>query len=256
MILDDIVADKREELAELKRLVPLVELKAESRDKEPTRDFKGALTKDGVRIITEVKKASPSKGLIRADFDPVAIASIYEEYGAAAISVLTEKKYFQGDLKYLTDVKDAVSIPVLRKDFIFDPYQLFEARVAGADAILLIAAVLGRSELTDLLGQAGELGLSVLVESHSSDELQKTVGAGAEIVGINNRDLNTFKTDIATTEELVKEIPDGKVIVSESGINTAEDIRRLTDSGADAFLIGEALMREADIGKKLAGLLA
>lgn len=223
-----------------------------------TKGFKAALIPSAAgrtRIIAEVKKASPSKGVIRVDFEPVKIARIYQEKGAAAISVLTEERYFQGSLDYLAAIRGEVAIPLLRKDFIVDPFQVYEARVAGADAILLIAACLDRAQMEDLAGLAAELGLDVLTEVHNHRELEKTLLVGAEIIGINNRDLHSFKTDIATTEKLLREIPSGKVVVSESGINTRADIDRLQAVGVHAFLIGEAMMREADIGAKLQSLL-
>ncbi len=252
VILDRIVADKIEELEGTKARLPLGELKAMLKDTRPVRHFRDALVKPGrVSIIAEVKKASPSKGLIRADFDPVTIARTYENYGASAISVLTEKSYFQGSLGYLADISRSVSRPVLRKDFIVDEYQVYEARANGADAVLLIACILDKDRLAGLLALAGGLGLQVLTEVHDSDDLGKALDVPAEIVGINNRDLRTFKVDIQTTGRLIRDIPQGKVVVSESGISTVEDMRYLKEVGAHAALIGEALMREEDYGRKL-----
>jgi indole-3-glycerol phosphate synthase len=251
MILDEIMASKRAELEGVKERVPLETLVEKLSGLDETRDFAAALKADGVRIIAEVKKASPSKGVIREDFDPVAIAKAYDANGAAAISVLTEMEYFMGSLDYMNLVKASVKIPVLRKDFIFDYYQLVEARVNGADAVLLIAAVLEAETLISLIEKSKELGLAQLVEVHSDLELEKAKSSGAEIIGINNRNLKTFKTDIETTKRLMEKVPDSAITVSESGINTGEDIRGLTEAGVDAFLIGEALMRDPDVGAKL-----
>ncbi len=256
MILDEILEAKREELLRTKRRVSLGDMKKRALDTEEPRSFKSAITADGINIIAEVKKASPSKGVIREDFDPLGIAVAYEENGAAAISVLTEKNYFMGELAFLTMIKREVTVPVLRKDFLFDEYQLHEARAAGADAVLLIAASLEESKLSDLMAIATELSLAALVEVHTEDELSVALGAGADIIGINNRNLKTFVTDIATTIKLSHMIPKGKTIVSESGINTREDIDALAGSGASAFLIGESLVREHHPGVKLKELLA
>lgn len=255
MILDEIVSSKREELEGARSKLAEAELRAMAGDRPSTRGFEEALRADGVRVIAEVKKASPSKGVIRADFDPVRIAHAYEDGGGAAISVLTEERYFQGSLDYLRSIGEEVELPLLRKDFLFDPYQLFEARVAGADAVLLIAAILEASQMADLIGLSTDLELDVLVEVHTLDELQKSLSAGAVIIGVNNRDLKTFKTDIKTTFSLVEHIPETCLKVSESGINTVDDIERLSSVGVDAFLIGEALMREDDPGKKLKELI-
>ncbi len=256
MILDEIVAYKKEELAGTKRRAPLSEVKQRVADTGPTRGFGKALASgSSIRLIAEVKKASPSKGVIRQDFDPAGIARIYEEAGATCLSVLTEKKFFQGDLAYLGDIRNAVRLPLLRKDFIIDEYQIFEARAAGADAILLIAACLDRQQTEDYLGTAEELGLDVLVESHTAKELDRSLLAGARIVGINNRDLSSFTVSLQRTFDLVKDIPDDRVVVSESGIMTREDVVSLGQAGVDAILVGESLMREKDIGKKVKELL-
>ena len=256
MILDDIIANKREELAEAKRSVALSDIKARIHDAGPTRGFGRALAKGtDIRLIAEVKKASPSKGVIREDFDPVAIAAQYEESGAACISVLTEKKYFQGSLDYLGQIRKSVGLPLLRKDFIIDEYQIHEARVCGADAVLLIAACLDKSQLQDYLGIAAQAGLDVLVEAHTYKELDKSLSAGALLVGINNRDLATFTVNLQTTLDLMKDIPAGRTIVSESGIKTREDVVRLQQAGVNAILVGESLMREKDISKKVKELL-
>ena len=256
MILDEIVAHKKEELAGTKRRTPLADVKAMAADAGPARGFGRILAAEGgIRLIAEVKKASPSKGVIRQDFDPVAIAKAYEASGASCLSVLTEKKYFQGDLAYLGSIRQTVQLPLLRKDFIVDPYQVVEARAAGADAILLIAACLERRQIEDLLGVAADLGLDVLVESHSARELDRTLLAGATIVGINNRDLMSFTVSLDTTFGLLQDIPDDRTVVSESGIGTRDDVVRLEAAGVDAVLVGESLMREQDIGKKVKELL-
>jgi indole-3-glycerol phosphate synthase len=256
MILDEIVAYKKEELAETKRGASLADQKKRAADAGPLRGFGAALTATGgIKLIAEVKKASPSKGVIREDFDPVGIAATYQEAGATCLSVLTEKKYFQGSLESLGAIRRAVGLPLLRKDFIVDEYQVFEARAAGADAILLIAACLDRRQLEDYLGIAGNLGLDVLVESHTVKELDKTLHAGARIVGINNRDLTRFTVSLQTTFDLLRDIPDDRVVVSESGIQSRDDVVRLEKAGVDAVLVGESLMREKDMGRKVKELL-
>ncbi len=256
MILDEIVAHKKEELATVKRGVPLADVKRQAADRGPTRGFAQALASgDAIRLIAEVKKASPSKGVIRQDFDPVGIARTYEASGATCLSVLTEKRYFQGDLAYLADIRQSVALPLLRKDFIVDEYQIFEARAAGADAVLLIAACLERRQLEDYLGTAESLGLDVLVESHTAKELDRSLLAGARVVGINNRDLTRFTVSLLTTFDLLKDIPEDRIVVSESGIATRDDVMRLEQAGVDAILVGESLMREKDIGRKVKDLL-
>jgi indole-3-glycerol phosphate synthase len=256
MILDEIVAQKKEELAGTKRQMPFAEIRSRAAEAGPSRGFGKVLASGGdIRIIAEVKKASPSRGIIRHDFDPVTIAEIYEQSGAHCISVLTERTFFQGSLEYLGAIRKAVALPLLRKDFVIDPYQIFEARAAGADAVLLIAACLERRQMEDYLGTAGELGLDVLVESHTYQELDLSLLAGATILGINNRDLKSFTVSLATTFELLKDIPDDRIVVSESGISTRDDVIRLQQAGVDAVLVGESLMREQDIGKKVKELL-
>ncbi len=256
MILDEIIAYKREEFAVTKRLIPPADVKVRAQDAGPTRGFGKALWGGGdIKLIAEVKKASPSKGVIRENFDPVAIAKTYEQAGATCISVLTESRFFQGKLEYLGDIRKAVKIPLLRKDFIIDEYQLFEARAAGADAVLLISACLEKKQLEDYLGIAKLLGLDALVESHTYKELDKALLAGAMIVGINNRDLTTFTVDLRTTLDLLQDIPDECTVVSESGIAARGDVVALQKAGADAILVGEGLMREQDIGGKVRELL-
>lgn len=256
MILDDIIAYKRQEVSWSRERMPLADVIAMARDMEPVRGFGRALSAGGgIRLIAEVKKASPSKGVIREDFDPLEIARIYEDSGAACISVLTDRRFFQGSLDYISLIRPAVAIPLLRKDFIIDAYQIFEARARGADAVLLIAACLEKSQLEDYMGIAGELALDVLVEAHTYKELDRALLAGAEIIGINNRDLSTFTVDIGTTLSLINDIPDDRIVVSESGIRSRDDVLRLQQAGVDAILVGESLMRERDIGKKVRELL-
>lgn len=260
-ILKKIVTHKWEELAAVKAAMPLADLQARCADRDdPPRGFEAALRKagrlGGTAVIAEVKKGSPSKGLIRPDFDPEAIAAVYEDNGAACLSVLTEKRYFLGDLSYLALIRERVGLPLLRKDFIFDPYQVYEARYAGADAILLIAAMLDLNELRNLSALAGELCLDVLLEVHDRDELETALRTDCTLIGINNRDLRTFVCDLATTEHLAPLVPPERLIVAESGIHGRGDIVRLQQAGAGAFLIGESLMREPDVGAKLQKLLA
>jgi indole-3-glycerol phosphate synthase len=258
MILDAIVAHKKEELFLSICDRPLSVLTELMKAQPDPCSFAEALTRDRgqkAAIIAEVKKASPSKGVIREQFDPVAIALDYAEHGAAAISVLTETRFFQGSPEYLSAIKKQVAIPVLRKDFLFDVYQIYEARALGADALLLIAAILEKNKLRDLLHLTRELGMEALVEVHTREELDRVIEAGARIVGINNRNLSTFQTDIATTVELIREIPDDRIVVSESGIASRDDILMLIRSGVDAFLIGESLMRHESPGAMLAEFL-
>jgi indole-3-glycerol phosphate synthase len=251
-ILDTIIATKHREVETAKSKLSEAELERRAAGKPPTRDFAGAIAKRGqVGVIAEVKKASPSAGLIRPDFDPVAIARTYEQHGAAAISVLTDRDFFQGELEYLTAVRSRVSCPVLRKDFILDHYQLLEARVAGADAVLLIAECLPGGLLKSLHEQATDLGLQTLMEFHDAEELPRVLETGCRVIGINNRDLRSFKTRLGLTLELLPKIPEDRVVVSESGIGTHEDLIVLGKAGAKAVLVGESLMRSADIGEAL-----
>jgi indole-3-glycerol phosphate synthase len=255
MIIDDIVRDKRADLRRAKAAVPLADLQQRALFRMPRRPLRVALEARHRAIIAEVKKASPSKGVIRADFDPLWIASRYAESGAAAISVLTEERYFQGSLEYLAAIRQRVSVPLLRKDFLFDPYQLYEARAFGADAVLLIVAILSDTLLQELLWLAEELNLSPLVEVHDRADLERAVRGGARLLGINNRDLRTFHTTLATTEELLPSVPPDALVVAESGIETTADIERLERLGVGAFLIGEAFMRAADPGARLGDFL-
>lgn len=251
-ILARILEWKRQEVVMSRRQVPLDDLQRQVRDLPPTRSFWQALQPQGsTRIIAEIKKASPSAGLIREDFDPVAIAMTYARHGAAAISVLTDNKFFQGELAFLHQVRPHVDVPLLRKDFVVDPYQLYEARVHGADAALLIAAALDVPVLTELTALSFELGLEPLVEVHTAAELEKALECSCRLIGINNRDLHTFHTDVATTLNLLPQVPEGYLVVSESGLRDRETIANLEAHGAGAFLIGESLMREPGFGPKL-----
>jgi indole-3-glycerol phosphate synthase len=258
MILDEIIRYKKWQVANEKEVRPLKVLLDCVEQMGPTRGFGQALAgEDGaVKIIAEVKKASPSKGVLRADFDPVDIAKTYEECGACAVSVLTDRRFFMGSFRYLEEIRRAVSLPLLCKDFVVDPYQVLKARVSGADAVLLIAAVLEGAYLKELLDVAREFSLDALVEVHEMGELLGALDAGAHVVGINNRNLKTFKTDLRVTMDLVEHIPEGRVIVSESGINSREDIERLKKRGVHAFLVGEALMKAERVGSKLRELTA
>ncbi|QEL20305.1 indole-3-glycerol phosphate synthase TrpC [Limnoglobus roseus] len=254
-ILDRIVETKWQEIAAAKALLPAADLESRIADLPPTRDFVAALSRPGeVRIIAEVKKASPSAGVIRADFDPVRIATTYAEHGAACLSVLTDEQYFQGHLDYLAAIRRAVNVPLLRKEFILDRYQLLEARAAGADAVLLIAEILPGTRLGELHFEARELGLHVLVELHDAEELPRVLDSGAVLVGINNRDLRTFTTRLDHTLDLMPRIPPAVTVVSESGIKTRADLDRLAAAGVRAVLVGESLMRSPDIGAALDAL--
>jgi indole-3-glycerol phosphate synthase len=251
-ILRRILAHKREELAARRYEVPLVQARANASGAPDPRDFPTALRGEEVAIIAEIKRASPSEGAIReGQFDPAAIARQYEDAGAAALSVLTDEEFFAGRLEYMTAAREACSLPVLRKDFIIDDYQLYEARAAGADAVLLIVAALRPAQLRDLLALTRSLGMSALVESHDEAELEIALESGAEVLGVNNRDLHTFEVDLGATERLAEMIPDDRILVAESGVHTREDIEHLAAAGADAVLVGTALMRAEDPGEAL-----
>jgi indole-3-glycerol phosphate synthase len=241
--LEEILLAKRDEIEQLKPR--LAELDRQAKERTDFRDFRAALESSGEKlsVVAEIKKASPSAGVIAESFDSVEIAKNYERAGANAISVLTDKKFFQGKLEYLAAVRGAVSLPLLRKDFIWDRAQIAESAASGADAILLIVAAVTQDQLVRLIKNAKEYQLTALVEVHSVDELQRAREAGAEIVGINNRDLTTFDVDLAVTEKICREVPDEIVLVSESGIKTADDVARVKACGVDAILVGEALMR-------------
>src|SRR5436190_18179353 len=260
-VLDEILESKREEVARRKQTTPVERLKETIDTLGRPRNFFQAVTKEGkkkVNLIAEVKKASPSAGIIRADFDPVKIAQAYADGGADALSVLTDEKYFQGKLEYIHQIRDAVKLPVLRKDFIIDPYQVYEARAAGADAILLIAEALQVNELIDLQILATELNMTCLIEVHDMDNLIRVrdhvIGfphRSYSLLGINNRDLRTFKTDLGTTLRMAELVEDRNVLVSESGINNYADVKKLSEAGVRAVLVGESLMRSDDIGAKV-----
>ncbi|MEK6582971.1 MAG: indole-3-glycerol phosphate synthase TrpC [Nitrospirota bacterium] len=252
-ILDEIVAKKKERLSLAKNRAPLSALKPRISDIEKPRDFKAALKRkpsERIKLIAEIKKASPSKGIIRENFNPVEIASIYEKQ-ASVISILTEEDFFQGNLEFISKVKKVTTIPLLRKDFIFDEYQIYESRANEADAILLIASILDKNQAGEYLHLAIELGLSVLFEVHDMKELDMALSIDADIIGINNRNLKTMKIDMNNTFEIKKEIPSEKIVVSESGIKTRDDILRLEAAGIDAVLIGTSFMKAKDIGKKI-----
>src|SRR5215471_2337187 len=256
MILDDIVAYKREELAVQKQQVSVAQLQRLPLFAVSPPPFLFSIrSKKGRSIIAEVKKASPSKGVIRADFEPLQLAQTYEANGAAAISVLTEKKFFQGSLTYLQHIRENVTLPLLRKDFLFDPYQVYEARAFGASAILLIVAILSDEQLTELSTLAHALGLDCLIEVHNEAELQRALACGVQLLGINNRDLRTFHTTIKTSERLLRLVPPEVTVVSESGLSRGEQLSRLEAHGARAFLIGETFMAAPDPGVPLRALL-
>ena len=253
--LADIVEHVRAVVEQRQKQTPLASLHDRPLYHQPTRGFARGLSGEARRIIGEVKRSSPSKGLIRADFSPVIIARDYADHGASAISVLTEEHFFHGSLTYLEQIKAAVPVPLLRKDFIIDRYQVTEARSYGADAILLIAALLDPALLRELRETAAALSLDTLIEVHNEEELGRALEAGAEIIGINNRDLKTFEVSLATTEKLAPRVPAGTLTICESGIDGAEQIRQVERWGIHTFLIGESLMRAASPGEKLQELL-
>jgi indole-3-glycerol phosphate synthase len=257
-ILDKIIRQKKEELKNTKSAAPLSDLKARAKDMESVKSFKSAIkrTQDHpVNLIAELKKASPSKGLIRENFDLPEIMSVYNKKRVAAISVLTEKNFFSGSLSFLNEARQRTEKPLLRKDFIFDDYQIYETRVNRADALLLIAAALEKSQLGDLYGLARELSLDCLVEVHNMKELDMALNCGAEIIGINNRDLTTLDISLNISFNLLKDIPDNIIVVSESGINTRADVESIESTRADAVLVGTAIMEAEDIGAKIDELM-
>ncbi len=256
-ILEKIIEERKKSIEESKKKISFSDLELLLNGLNNTLGFKAALEANSSKnkIIAEVKKASPSKGVIKENFNPLEVAKIYEAAGAAAISVLTEEKFFLGHLDYLKEIRKNVSIPLLRKDFIVDSYQVLEARVSGADAILLIAVCLDISQINELYAQAKELNLDVLLEVHSKEELAIATKSDCKLIGINNRNLHTFKTDLAMTKELCALLDNSYTVVSESGINTKSDIEKLKSYGADAFLIGESIIKEENIGEKLGALL-
>jgi indole-3-glycerol phosphate synthase len=255
-ILDEIVATKRQEIERAKAAVPEAVLREKAADAPPVRDFFAALAGPGpIRLIAEVKKASPSKGVIRADFHPAQIARTYQRHGASCISVLTDETYFQGSLDYLRRIRAEVALPVLRKDFIIDTYQVVEARAAGADAVLLIAECLDDEALKRLHDAVVELGMTPLVELYEPANLTRVLAAGARLLGVNNRDLRTFQVDLEHTLRMRREIPSDRLLVGESGIRTRADVRRLEAAGVNAMLVGETLMAADDIGAAVDELL-
>ena len=255
MILDEIVAHKKEEVAAAKQAVPLGEIQERAQSAPPARDLRAALRLDGISLIAEVKRASPSRGDILPDVDAVELAALYEQAGARAISVLTDAKYFKGCLADLTAVRQNVAIPVLRKEFIVDAYQIYEARAGHADAILLIVRCLSDEQLVEYIRVAQTLGMHALVETHNEEEVKRAVEARAHIIGINNRDLDTLEIDVSHTFELKRKVPGGHVLVSESGIHERRQVKALEDGGVDAILVGESLMTSNDIRAKIDELL-
>ncbi len=263
-ILDEILQRTRADVLDRRARVPLTDLKRRCRDCPPPRDMRGALRRaaggDGrragpIRVVAEVKKASPSRGLIRPDFSPGDLARSYADAGAHALSVVTDAPFFHGSLAHLGAVRQAVDLPILRKDFHVDPYQLWEARAAGADAVLLIAAALAPAELMELADLAGELDLAVLAEVHTREELERVLESGARLVGINNRDLQTFRVSLQTTFDLLPHVPPEVILLSESGISRPEEVARLASAGVDGILVGEGLLRHPDVGQALQRLV-
>lgn len=259
-ILDEITCRKRDKVAQEKATVSLESVKAAVASAPPPRDFAAVLRAPGVSLIAEVKRASPSKGLLCPDLDAVALAREYETGGAAAVSVLTDEYYFRGSLNDLRAVREGINLPVLRKDFVLDPYQVYQARGAGADAVLVIVAALNDEDLQVLLRLVESLGMAALVEIHNEAELERALGVdpvhGRRIIGINNRDLRTFEVDLGTTERLCSLVPPEVILVSESGIHSRADVARLATAGIDAMLVGEGLVRAQDVGAKVRELIA
>jgi len=254
-ILDDIVAWKQNEIAHRMRCKPLREVQAEAEQMPPPRDFEAALRAPGISLIAEIKRASPSKGAIRLDLNPADLARIYADNGAAAISVLTDSKYFGGSLDDLRAVRQTVDLPLLRKDFVLDPYQVYEARAAGADAVLLIVAILSDPALSLLYALTRRLNMSALIEVHNENELQRALRLVPPLIGINNRDLSTFTVDLETTVRLRPMLPADICVVAESGIHSRADLDRLRQIGIDAVLVGEALVRSDDTGRQVRELI-
>jgi indole-3-glycerol phosphate synthase len=256
MILSRIIEETRRVVEEAKRVKPQEELMREARNAYVKSAFKKNISRPHhMNLIAEIKKASPSRGILRANFNPVKIAITYQANGASAISVLTDERFFEGRLEYVRKVKEAVSLPVLRKDFIIDEYQIYETAASGADAMLLIANLLSKSELCSFYDLAKSLGLDVLIEVHKEEDIEKALATEGAIIGINNRDLHTFRVDLATTQKLIRLIPPGRIKVSESGIRSYEDIMFLKSLGVNAVLIGEAFMESADIASKMRELM-
>jgi indole-3-glycerol phosphate synthase len=259
-ILDKIVAVKREEVAAAMVRKPLDVMRADAESRVLTRDFEGAmrakLAAGQAAVIAEIKKASPSKGVLRADFIPADIAQSYAEHGAACLSVLTDKQFFQGSVDFLKQARASCDLPVLRKDFMVDPYQIYEARAMGADAILLIAACLDDAQMADMEAVAHRLDMAVLVEVHDRAELDRALKLKTRLVGVNNRNLKTFEVSLQTTLDLLPHVPADRLLVTESGILSADDVKRMRDANVNAFLVGEAFMRASEPGEALAKLFA
>ncbi len=257
-ILEKIMSVKRDEVAALKQQKPLPAMRFDAESRVLTRDFVGAMrskiASGKPAVIAEVKKASPSKGVLRADFVPADIAQSYAEYGAACLSVLTDKQFFQGSVDYFKQARASCSLPALRKDFMMDPYQIYESRVMGADCILLIAACLDDAQMKDMEAVAMSLDMAVLVEVHDAAELERGLKLKTPLIGINNRNLKTFEVSLDATQSLLGQVPEGRIVVTESGISTAADVKRMRDAKVHAFLVGEAFMRAEDPGAALGDL--
>ena len=259
-ILDKIVAVKREEVAASLRHKPLDVVRADAESRVLTRDFEGAMrakiAAGQAAVIAEIKKASPSKGVLRAEFIPADIAQSYAEFGAACLSVLTDKQFFQGSVDFLKQARASCDLPVLRKDFMIDPYQIYEARAMGADAVLLIAACLDDAQMADMEAVARSLDMAVLVEVHDRAELDRALKLKTRLVGINNRNLKTFEVSLQTTLDMLPDVPADRLLITESGIQTPDDVRRMREAKVHAFLVGEAFMRADEPGEALAKLFA
>lgn len=251
MILERIVQHKMEEVSRNKAVLSLRELGRRISGMKPACDFTRAVASAEVAIIAEVKRSSPSRGRIREDFDHVAIARTYEKNGVAAVSVITDRRFFEGDASFLSDIRKETAIPLLRKDFVIDPYQIYETVFLGGDAVLLIVRILEFQQLRDFIDLSSEMGLATLVEIHDEDDLEKALSAEARIIGINNRDLSTFETNLETSLRLAPLVPDGITVVSESGIRSRKDVERLMQANIRVFLVGETLMLEGDISRKI-----
>jgi indole-3-glycerol phosphate synthase len=254
-MLDKIIAQKKEEVKQRKKEATITYLQQRIARQKPALDLALALKDDHIRLIAEVKQASPSRGMLSSNFNPIELAQTYAEGGAAAISVLTESNYFMGSIEHLAAIKEVVGLPLLRKDFIFDLYQIYESRAYGADALLLIASILSQQQLKEFVSLSHSLGLRCLVEVHNEGEVERAVFSEAEIIGINNRDLDTFVVDINTTHRLRPLVPKEKIVVSESGIKSKRDIEKLEKWGVDAVLVGEALVTAGDVLAKMQELL-